>query len=188
MSWQGLPDCVEINETKYTVATDYRDILEIIGWLTCEEISEFERLYIALGLFYDDFKSISQTNYAQAYEQMARFISCGEKDSGKPAGKLIDWEQDEQMIAAEINKTAGFEVRAVDYLHWYTFIGYFNSIGEGRLSTVVSIRSKLKRGKKLEKWEREYYNENKRTVDMRRKYTAEEKAEIERLKELLQWQ
>ena len=56
---------------------------------------------------------------------------------------------------------------------------------EGQLSTVVSIRNKLKRGKKLEKWEREYYNENKRTVDMRRKYTIEEKAEIERLKELL---
>lgn len=185
MSWYGLPTAVDINGRTYTVATDYRDILEIIGWLTDEQSTQFERLYISMGLFYEDFGSIPSGDYQEAYEQMGQFISCGEEDTGRPSVKLIDWKQDERMIASEINKTAGYEVRAVPYLHWWTFIGYFNSIGEGQLSTVVSIRSKLKRGKKLEKWERDYYNENRWTVDLRQRYTAEEKEEMERLKELL---
>ena len=185
MSWCGLPSSVEVNGRQYAVATDYRDILEIIGCLTGEDLSQYERLYIALGLFYDDFSSIPPSDYQEAYDQMSLFISCGEEDTGRPSVKLIDWEQDERMIASEINKVAGYEVRSVPYLHWWTFIGYFNGIGEGQLSTVVSIRNKLKRGKKLEKWERDYYSENRRTVDLRQKYTAEEKAEMERLKELL---
>lgn len=185
MSGWNLPVTVQLSGASRFVATDYRDILEIIGYLTNENLSAQERVYIALGLFYDDFEAISKSDYKEAYEQMTRFIACGEEDDGKPCIKLVDWEQDERLIVADINKVAGCEVRSVPYLHWWTFIGYFCSIGEGQLSTVVSIRNKLKRGKKLEKWERDYYNEHKKSVDIKPKYTAEEKAEMERLKEML---
>lgn len=185
MSGWNLPYTVEWNGVSRSVATDYRDILEIIGYLTDENLSAQERVYIALGLFYDDFAILEKPDYPEAYERMCWFIACGEEDDGGRGIKLIDWEQDERMIVADINKVAGCEVRSVPYLHWWTFIGYFNSIGDGQLSTVVSIRNKLKRGKKLEKWERDYYNEHKKSVDIKPKYTAEEKAEMERLKEML---
>lgn len=107
MSWYGLPSSVEVNGRQYAVATDYRDILEIIGCLTGEDLSQYERLYISLGLFYDDFSSIPPSDYQEAYDQMSLFISCGEEDTGRPSVKLIDWEQDERMIASEINKVAG---------------------------------------------------------------------------------
>jgi len=185
MSWGRLPVTVEVGGRVWKIATDYRDILDIIARLSDEDCTPYERLYISLGLFYDNFETMPESDYPKAYEEMSLFISCGEEDTGRPSMKLIDWEQDERIIASEINKVAGYEVRAVSYLHWWTFIGYFNGIGEGHLSTVVNIRNKLKRGKKLEKWERDYYNENRRTVDLRQKYTAEENAEMERLKELL---
>ena len=185
MSGWNLPSSVEVNGKTYTVATDYRDILEIIGYLTDENAAGWERLYLSLGLFYDDFSNLPESDYKEAYDQMSLFISCGEEENGKPPVKLIDWEQDENIIVADINKVAGCEVRAIPYLHWWTFVGYFRGIGEGQLSTIVGIRSKLKRGKKLEKWERDYYNEHKKAVDLRRKYTAEEKAEMDRLKEML---
>ena len=44
---------------------------------------------------------------------------------------------------------------------------------------------KLRRGKKLEKWEQEYYRKNKERVDLKKRYSAEELAEQERLKKLL---
>ena len=185
MSWGRLPVSVEIGGRDWKISTDYRDILDIIDQLSDEDCTPYERFYISLGLFYDDFETMPESDYLEAYKQMSLFISCGEEDDRRPSVKLIDWEQDERIIASEINKVAGYEVRAVPYLHWWTFIGYFNGIGDGHLSTVVNIRNKLKRGKKLEKWERDYYNENRRTVDLRQKYTAEEKAEMERLKELL---
>jgi hypothetical protein len=50
---------------------------------------------------------------------------------------------------------------------------------------MVSLRDKLRRGKKLEKWEREYSQKNKSRVDLKKRYSAEELAEQERLKKLL---
>lgn len=119
-------------------------------------------------------------------EQLAVFINCGvEEQDQKPAPKLIDWEQDALTIVADVNKVAGCEVRAMPFVHWWTFVAYFSAIGEGQLSMLVSIRDKLRRGKKLEKWEDQFYRENKDRVDLKTKYTAEELAEQGRLKKLL---
>jgi hypothetical protein len=43
----------------------------------------------------------------------------------------------------------------------------------------------MRRGKKLEKWEQEFYRKNKDRVDLKQRYSAEELAEQERLKKLL---
>ena len=85
----------------------------------------------------------------EAMEYMAEFISYGESE-GHPGPKLIDWEQDAQLIIGDVNKVAGREVRETKYLHWWTFLSYFYGIGEGQLSTIVSIRSKKSSGRKLE--------------------------------------
>ena len=89
------------------------------------------------------------------------------------------------MIVADVNKVAGTEIRVLPFLHWWTFVSYFNAIGEGQLSTLVSIREKLRKGKKLKKWEQEYYRKKKDKVDLKKRYSAEELAEQERLKKLL---
>lgn len=184
MGW-GLPTSVELGSETYAIETDYRDILEIIKVLSDPDTAETERIYVSMALFYDDFAAMPESDWPQAVDEMMRFIAVGEEDDGHPAPQLIDWEQDETMIAADINKAAGCEVRALPYLHWWTFVAYFGAIGEGQLSTVVAIRDKLRRGKKLEKWEREYYQKNKARIQLRPKYTAEELAEQTRLKELL---
>ena len=55
----------------------------------------------------------------------------------------------------------------------------------GQLSTVVSIRDKLRRGKQLEAWEKDFYRENKQAVDMKPPETAADLAEKERLNKIL---
>ena len=64
------------------------------------------------------------------------------------------------MIASAVNKVAGIEVRATSYIHWWTFMGYYLAIGESPLATIVSIRSKIMEGKKLEKYESKFKNDN----------------------------
>ena len=76
-------------------------------------------------------------------------------------------------------------MRALPFCHWWTFLAWFNGIGEGQLSTVVSIREKKRKGKKLSDWEREFYQENREKVDFKLKYSAEELEEQERIKKLL---
>ncbi len=182
----SLPDHVEIHGRMYAIHADFRDILTILQVLEDPAEPELMRWQIALALFYVDRDSITVQDQQEAMERLAEFINCGqpEKDQ-KPAPKLLDWQQDALTIVADVNKVAGCEIRAQPFLHWWTFMAFFNAIGEGRLSMLVSIRDKLRRGKKLEKWEQEFYRENKDRVDLKVRYTAEEMAEQERLKKLL---
>ena len=48
-------------------------------------------------------------------------------------------------------------MRTLPYLHWWSFLAWFDAIGEGSFATVVAIRDKLRRGKRLENWELDYY-------------------------------
>ena len=178
-----LPKAAEIGGTAYKLNTDYRDILEIIRYLNDPDKPEYLRWRIAIALFFEG--DIPDEHYQEAMEYLAEFISCGENDNAKPGPVLLDWEQDARAIVADVNKVAGTEVRALPYLHWWTFLSYFQAIGEGQLSNIVSIRDKLRRGKKLEKWENDYYKENKSRVDIKKRYSAEEVAEQEQLKKLL---
>jgi hypothetical protein len=179
----SLPQTATIGGVEYQLSTDYRDILEIISCLNDPENPEMLRWRIAVALFFDC-EDFPEEHLQEAMEYLAAFISCG--DTGNtPAPKLLDWEQDAQIIVADVNKVAGMEIRAIDYLHWWTFLSYFRAVGEGQLLTLVSIREKLRTGKKLEQWEQEYYRKNPERVILRTKYLAEEEAEFDELKELL---
>lgn len=181
-SW-GLPQTATIGGVEYQLATDYRDALEIIDYLNDPEIPEYLRWQIAVALLFDC-EEFPEEHLQEAMEYLAAFIACGDTSS-TPGPKLLDWEQDAQIIAADVNKVAGQEVREASYLHWWTFLSYFRAIGEGQLLTLVSIREKLRTGKPLEKWEQEYYHKNPERVILKTKYSAEEEAELERLKQLL---
>ena len=88
------------------------------------------------------------------------------------------------MIFSAVNKVYRGEVREVDYMHWWTFLGYFNEVDEGMFSFIVGIRNKLNNHKKLEKHEREFLNKNKNLVKIKPRLTreeAEEKAEEDRI-------
>ena len=85
------------------------------------------------------------------------------------------------MIFSSVNHIAGKELRAVPYCLWWTFLGYFNEIQEGLFSTVLGIRSKKARHKKLDDWEKDYYSRNKDLIDIQEPLTKEEKAYKEAL-------
>lgn len=182
MNRWSLPTSATIGGVVYQIHADFRDILNIFRYMDDPDRPEYIRWRIAIALFYEG--EIPQEYFQEAMEYLADFIACGNRDS-KPGPKLLDWEQDAQVIVADVNKVAGSEIRSVPFLHWWTFVSYFNAIGEGQLSTLVSIRDKLRRGKPLEKWEKEYYRKNKEIVDLKTRYSAEELAEQERLKKLL---
>ena len=169
MSQWNLPETAEIGGVVYPIHADFRDILEIFQYLDDPDQPEYIRWRIALALFYEG--EIPEEDRQEAMAYLSAFLSCGEQDA--------------QIIVADVNKVAGTEIRALPFLHWWTFMAYFNAIGEGQLSTVVSLRDKLRRGKKLEKWEREYYQKNKARVDIKKRYSSEELEEQERLKKLL---
>ena len=69
--------------------------------------------------------------------------------------------------------------------NWWSFLAWFDAIGEGSFATVVAIRDKLRRGKRLENWELDYYRTHRAVVELRGVESAEEQAEKRRLLALL---
>ena len=183
ISTWALPVQAVIGGKTYDLHGDFRDILEIFSYLDDPEIPEFLRWQIALALFYE--QEIPEKDRQEAIDYLLLFLNCGKDEPGKPGPKLLDWQQDGPLIVADINKTAGQEIRALPFVHWWTFMAWFHAIGEGQLSAVVSIREKLRSGKKLEAWEKDFYRNNKDRVELKKKYSAQELAEQEKLKRLL---
>lgn len=178
--WQ-LPRQITVGGRDYPIHADYRDILQIIGYLDEPALPEFIRWQVALALFYED--RIPPEHRQQAMEQLAEFIRCGAPDT--PGPRLLDWQQDAPAIISDINKAAGQELRSLPYLHWWTFLGWFHAIGQGQLSTLVSIRDKLRRGQKLDAWEKDFYRQNKDRVELQKRRSPEEEDERARLLQLL---
>lgn len=168
-----LPKSAKFGAKEYSFASDFRDVLEIIDYLNDQSRPLYMRWQIATGLFYDD--PIPEYHLEEAMRYMADFISYGD-DDGKAGPKLMDWKQDAHFIIGDVNKVAGKEIRESKYLHWWTFLSYFYGIGEGQFSTIISIRSKKSSGKKLEKWEEEFYRKNKSKIEFQKPKTEEDAA------------
>ena len=179
-----LPQSVSLGGKTYGFHADYRDILELFSYFQDPDLPESFRWTIALALFYED--PIPENCTAEAAQYLSWFIRCGQEEPKQQKLPLLDWEQDAACIIADVNKVAGQEIRGLPFLHWWTFLSWFHAIGEGQLSTLLSIRDKLSRGKKLEGWEKEFYQHNRDRVTLRKKYSASELAEQERLQKLLQ--
>lgn len=177
-----LPMTLVIDEKKHKIRTDYRIVLTIFEAFNDVELTDKDKMHVMLELLYEEIPS----NLEEALKQATWFLDGGkEYEEFNKTKKVMDWGQDESIIFSAINKVAGCETREKEYIHWWTFLGYFSEIGEGLFSTVINIRQKKNKGKKLEKYEQEFYRNNKQLIDLKEKYTAEEQAEIDRLNELL---
>lgn len=179
-----LPRQAVIEGKTYAIHTDFRDILEIFSYLEDPDLPEYIRWQVALGLFYDE--PLPDAHVPKGAEYFAWFVNGGKEDTQPPGPKLLDWERDAQMIVADVNKVAGREIRQLPYIHWWTFLSWFHGIGEGQLSTVISIRQKRAEGRKLESWEADFYRRNKTLVDLPTKLSREEQAQKQRLMQMLQ--
>ena len=171
----GLPKSVEVNGVEYKIRSDYRPILDICSAMNDPDLEPEDIVIIAMNIFYEDCDSIPLEDWKEAVEKCFAFINMDE-DQGPKRPKLVDWEQDFNYIIAPINRVAGTEVRALDYLHWWTFISYYYEIGgDCTFAQIVSIRDKLARGKKLDKQDREWLRNNAHLVHFKNKYSAAEK-------------
>ena len=71
---------------------------------------------------YPGFADMPPEHYQEAIRQCFWFINCGnEEENRQKAPRLVDWEQDFPYIVAPVNRVCGQEIRAVPYMHWWTF-------------------------------------------------------------------
>ncbi|MCI6781460.1 MAG: bacteriophage Gp15 family protein [Dialister sp.] len=181
-----LPETLRINGRDVEINTDFRRVLIVLVAFNDPELTDKEKAYIMLDCLIGVGK-LSREDIPDAVKQCNWFIDGGHDYSEDPPKhrKLMDWEQDEQMIFSAVNDVAGKETRAQPYIHWWTFLGYFNEIREGLFSQVLLIRQKKSKGKKLTKEEQDFYRQNKSLVDIKHKLTQKEQEEVDKWNQIL---
>lgn len=184
MMFGSLPTELTVNGKVYEIRTDYRDILNILIAFEDPDLENNEKLYVCLVGLYKDFSNMPIEDYEEAYKQAMWFISVGNDEETKAKRKVMDWEQDEQLIFPAVNKVAGCETRSQAYIHWWTFMGYFMEISEGVYSYVLTLRQK-KQKKKLDKEEQAFWDANKHICELKPKLSREEREAKERLLKML---
>jgi hypothetical protein len=197
-----LPEELTVGGEEYPIRTDYRNVLDVFEAFQNPDLSDVEKWEVAIYMMfecfscYDDAFEAAEAGFLvegaengfpidEAIKQISWFISAGQPEKQVLEQPTYNWTQDEQMIFSAVNKVAGRETRELEYLHWWTFLGYFNEVGEGTFSFIVGIRHKLNKGKKLEKHEKEFLSLNKELVLMKKPLTKEEQEQEDAYKSLL---
>lgn len=156
-----LPKSLTVDGIERDIYCDFRDVIQILAAYNDQELTQQEKAIVLLNnLYVEDF-----TNFIDvqgALQKAIWFIDWG-KDykEEKNAPRIMDWEHDYNLIVSAINQKIHTEIRELEFLHWWTFLGYFSERGECQYSTVISIREKLIKGQKLEKWEKQILHENR---------------------------
>ncbi|MBP5710547.1 MAG: hypothetical protein J6W84_06180 [Bacteroidales bacterium] len=164
-----LPTQLEIGGKLHAIRNngDFRMVLDCFRELNSVELDDTGRVLSSLTIFYAeitdpvDVFEIFGNHYTEAAQKMMWFFNCGQETFGNRTNYiLVDWEKDQQLIAGAVNAVAQKEIRTLDYLHWWTFMGYYSEIHDSAWNAIVSVRYKIKAGKKLEKEELKFKNEN----------------------------
>ena len=171
-----LPTSLEICDAEYAIRSDYRAVLDICTALSDPDLSAQDKTLVALGIFYEDFEAMPVDHYETALRRCFWFIDGGSEEDTAPRKrpKLMDWEQDFQFIVAPVNRVIGTEIRSVEYLHWWSFLSAYYEIGDCVFAQIVRIRNLKAKGKPLDKADREWYQQNRKLVDLKATYTEQE--------------
>ena len=159
-------------------------VLDCFKALNDEELSEQERLFTSLIIFYKDFSTIEDVMeqsdiLKQLQEEMFIFFDGGDKnlENNTENINVIDWDRDSNLIVSAVNNVAGKEIRSEEYLHWWTFISYYTAINESLLSEVIKLRYKRVKGEKLETYERKFIQNNPQYFNIDTRTTEQKEAD-----------
>lgn len=187
-AWE-FPTSLNIGGVDYEIRTDYRAVLDLMAALNDPELTDsdpqinaYMQSQVILQIMFPKCDDIPIEHIQEALNKVSEFIDMGISDDRKNP-KTMDWEQDAPILIPAINKVLNCEIRAQKYIHWWTFLGAYMEIGESLFSNVIHIRQKKAKGKKLEKWEQEFYKENKSLIDFNDKKSKRSDEEKEMLRD-----
>ena len=173
----SLPTSVAAGDKSYPVRSDFRVILEIFVMLDDPDLTDADKTEALIRMFYVE----RPPDTEEALKAFADFVNprrVGKRE--KLSSRLLDWSQDFDLMVAPINHILGTECRALPELHWHTFLAAYLEIPpESVFARVLRIREKLRTGKKLEKYERQWYKNNLDLVNLKLKYSQSEKEILE---------
>ena len=167
-----LPETLNIGGVEYEVNTDFRASLSILTAFGDPDLTNEDKVRVMLVILFGDENLAKIDDYTEACKKALWFLNCGKDENGdaeeSSLSPTMDWEQDELLIFSGIATTIGRDVRMDPACHYWAFMSYFLGMGECAFTVIRSIRRKMARHQKLEKWEQEFYRENRKVVEIKK--------------------
>ena len=70
-----LPVSVDVGGASYDIRTDYRAVMDIFTALSANDLSEAEKVYVILNIFYVDFEKMPKSGYQEALDKCFWFVN-----------------------------------------------------------------------------------------------------------------
>ncbi len=157
---------------------NWYEAYRIVCLMNDENLSQNQKWIGSIIILFPDYEAVfeSAERYREACEFIKYFIDRGKEEKNSDSGTeiYISLLQDIEMIVESLNVAKDRDVR-LSYMHWWTFLGdLYNHEPSGTFKTVLEIRYKLKHNKKLEAWERAFYQNNRSLVDLEKTLNSNE--------------
>lgn len=186
-----VPTTVIIDDVEFEINSDFRISMMFELLINDPELSERERLYQALILYYP----IIPSNLEAAVDKIMWFYKCGKeeqeennntnKSSGKKTVKKIyDYEHDSEIIFASFMKSYNINLQR-DNLHWWEFKSLFDNIDEdSKLYKIMEIRS-VNLSQVKDKDKKNYYKKMKDLYKLPDNISKSEKEKLDEIGKML---
>lgn len=130
---KNLPSAVPVDGVFYSVHTDFR------FWLLFPELFRPGNELKDLDIFYNG--EIPENREAGAI-QLLKFYQPEQKlprPTGRESGKVVDYEQDEDLIYSAFYQQYKIDLKEVD-LHWHKFLVLFSGLKDTKLNDIINTR------------------------------------------------
>ena len=130
----NYPKYVEIDDTKYTINTDFRVAIECNRIAEDDTIGDYERV---LGIICTLFgsKALDNPNHYEKLLKMAKkYLSCGKEINDKVDDSNIDMDFIEDMDYIEASFMSDYGISLEDTeMHWWKFYKLINGLSNSEL-------------------------------------------------------
>ena len=177
------PEYVKIDDKKYKINTDYRNVLKLDEIAKDKTISEYEKMLAYIYIFYGEEGLKDEQNYERLLNSMFVFIQgrpSARKGNGKNVEQDMDYQKDMNLIISSIWSEYGIDITK-EKIHWWTFFDLLNGLSSDCvLNRIREIRTK-DISKIKDKDERDAYIELKNVwgLDKTAEMTEEQKRSSE---------
>lgn len=139
-----LPIKLKIEDTEYSVNTDFRSSILFELLMQDTEIENNKKIEVALDLYYPYIPN----NLDKAVEQILWFYRCGKElqevkgYSNKNRELIYSFDFDDMYIYSAFLDQYNIDLQDVEYLHWWKFKAMFYALkDDNTISKIMGYRS-----------------------------------------------
>lgn len=173
-----LPTSVEIDGVDYNISSNFRSYIRLELIMNDSDLTEVEKLYIILQMFYGDQKI---NNLQKAVDAILWMYRGGEEITKQEAADHIapkpiyDFNYDADLIYAAFLTQYNIDLNSIEYMHWWKFRALLKGLSEeSKFSKVLFYRT-VKITSDMTKEQKKFYREMKRIHGLPDNRTEEDK-------------